>query len=103
SLSGFQMRKYMEPYSYGSNENAGSNLMINQNGDGPSTRLNLPLMRYAEILLFKAEALIQQGKNSEAAAPINEIRARVGLGPITSPTLSDLKHERRVELACEWT
>ncbi|GGN03288.1 membrane protein [Dyadobacter beijingensis] len=103
SLSGFQIRKYMEPYSYGSNENAGSNLMINQNGDGPSTRLNLPLMRYAEILLFKAEALIKQGKNAEAAAPLNEIRARVGLAPIASPTLADLKHERRVELACEWT
>jgi len=77
--------------------------MINQNGDAPSTRLNLPLMRYAEILLFKAEALIQQGKNAEAAAPMNEIRARVGLPAIAGPTLADLKHERRVELACEWT
>jgi starch-binding outer membrane protein, SusD/RagB family len=103
SLSGFQIRKYMEPYGYGTNENAGSNLMINQNGDGPSTRLNLPLMRYAEVLLFKAEALIQQGKGAEAAAPLNEIRARVGLAPIAAPTLADLKHERRVELGCEWT
>lgn len=103
SLSGFQIRKYMEPYSYGTNEDAGSNTMINQSGDGPSTRLNLPLMRYAEILLFKAEALIKQNKNAEAAAPLNEIRARVGLAPIASPTLADLKHERRVELACEWT
>lgn len=103
SLSGFQIRKYMEPYSYGTDENPGTNLMINQNGDAPSTRLNLPLMRYAEILLFKAEALIQQGKNAEAAAPLNEIRARVGLPAIASPTLADLKHERRVELACEWT
>jgi len=103
SLSGFQIRKYMEPYSYGSDENPGTNLMINQNGDGPSTRLNLPLMRYAEILLFKAEALIQQGKGTEAAAPLNEIRARVGLAPIQNPTMATLKHERRVELACEWT
>ena len=103
SLSGFQIRKYMEPYSYGKDENAGSNPMINQNGDGPSTRLNLMLMRYAEILLFKAEALIKLGKNTEAAVPLNEIRARVGLDPIASPTMDDLKHERRVELACEWT
>jgi len=103
SLSGFQIRKYMEPYSYGKDENAGSNPMINQNGDGPSTRLNLPLMRYAEILLFKAEALIKLGKPAEAAVPLNEIRARVGLEPIASPTMDDLKHERRVELACEWT
>ncbi|MFC0184838.1 Starch-binding associating with outer membrane [Pseudarcicella hirudinis] len=103
SLSGFQINKYMEPYSYGSNENAGSNMMINQNGDYPTTKLSLPLMRYAEILLFKAEALLQQGKSSEAAAPLNEVRARVGLQPIANPTMSDLKHERRTELACEWT
>jgi hypothetical protein len=103
SLSGFQINKYMEPYSYGTNEDPSTNLMINQNGDYPTTRLNLPLMRYAEVLLFKAEALIMQGKNAEAAAPLNEIRARVGLAPIATPTLADLKHERRVELACEWT
>ena len=103
SLSGFQINKYMEPYTYGTNGDASTNPMINQNGDYPTTRLNLPLMRYAEILLFKAEALIQQGKNADAAAPLNEVRARVGLGPITTPTMVDLKHERRCELACEWT
>lgn len=103
SLSGFQIGKYMEPYTYGTGQSAGTNLMINQNGDYPTTKLNLPLLRYAEILLFKAEALIQQGKNGEAAAPLNEVRARVGLGAISNPTLADLKHERRVELACEWT
>jgi hypothetical protein len=47
--------------------------------------------------------LIQQGRSAEAAAPLNEVRARVGLGAITNPTLANLKHERRVELACEWT
>jgi hypothetical protein len=103
SLSGFQINKYMEPYSYGSGGDAGTNQMINQDGNYPTTRLNLPLMRYAEILLFKAEALIQQGKNTDAAAPLNEVRARVGLVPIASPTMDDLKHERRCELACEWT
>lgn len=103
SLSGFQMRKYMEPYSYGSNGDKSTNLFINQSPDYPTTKLNLPLMRYAEVLLFKAEALIMQGKNGEAAAPLNEVRNRVGLAAIPSPTMADLKHERRVELACEWT
>ncbi len=103
SLSGFQINKYMEPYAYGSNENAGSNTMINQNGDYPTTRLNLSLIRYAEILLFKAEALIQMGRNAEAAGPLNELRERVGLPLLTNPDMKDLKHERRVELACEWT
>ncbi|MGJ7030359.1 RagB/SusD family nutrient uptake outer membrane protein [Niabella hirudinis] len=103
SLSGFQINKYMEPFSYGTNNEPKTNDKINQNGDYPTTALNLPLMRYAEILLFKAEALIQQGKNGDAAAPLNEVRARVGLLPIANPTLNDLKHERRCELACEWT
>lgn len=103
SLSGFQINKYMDPYSYGTDQDPGTNSKINQSGDYPTTTLNLPLMRYAEILLFKAEALIKQGKSSEAAAPLNEVRARVGLAAIAAPTMADLKHERRVELACEWT
>ncbi len=103
SLSGFQINKYMEPYSYGTAGDVGSNKQINQNGDYPTTCLNLPLMRYAEVLLFKAEALLKQGKTAEAAAPLNEVRARVGLAPVAAPTLADLKHERRCELGCEWT
>lgn len=103
SLSGFQIRKYMEPYSYGSNGDASTNDKVNANGDYPTTALNLPLMRYSEILLFKAEALLQMNKPAEAAAPLNEVRARVGLDPIANPTMDDLKHERRCELACEWT
>ncbi len=103
SLSGFQINKYMEPFTYGAGGIASTNTMVNPNGDYPTTKLNLPLMRYAEVLLFKAEALIKLGRNGEAATPLNEVRARVGLGPIASPTLDDLKHERRVELACEWT
>jgi len=103
SLSGFQINKYMEPYSYGTAGNSGTNAFINQNGDYPTTCLNLPLMRYAEVLLFKAEALLNLNRAAEAATPLNEIRARVGLAPVTAPTLADLKHERRCELACEWT
>ena len=103
SRSGFQINKYMEPYGYGTGGEAQTNPRISNNSNGPTTGLSLPLIRYAEILLFKAEALIQQGKNAEAAAPLNELRVRVGLAPVTSPTMNDLKHERRVELACEWT
>lgn len=103
SLSGFQIGKYMEPYSYGSNGISETNDRVNANGDYPTTALNLPLMRYAEILLFKAEALLQMNKPGDAAGPLNEVRARVGLDPIANPTMDDLKHERRCELACEWT
>ncbi|WP_447642780.1 MULTISPECIES: RagB/SusD family nutrient uptake outer membrane protein [Chitinophagaceae] len=102
SLTGFQINKYMDPYSYGDGTSA-SNTMVNQNGDYPTTRLNLPLMRYAEILLFKAEAELNLGNTAAAAIPLNQIRTRVGLSSIANPTMDDLKHERRCELACEWT
>ena len=35
-------------------------------------------IRYAEVLLIKAEALVQLGRNSEAAAPFNQLRTRAG-------------------------
>ncbi|SEN01756.1 Starch-binding associating with outer membrane [bacterium A37T11] len=103
SLSGFMIGKYLDPYTFGINGSSSSNLMINQNGDNPTTRLNLPLMRFAEMLLFKAEALIMTGRAAEAKDPLNAIRNRVGLPNIDSPTLADLKRERRSELALEWT
>ena len=59
-------------------------------------------MRFAELLLFKAEALIMQGKNGEAAAPLNRIATRAHeVVNYTAPTMMDLMHERRCELALE--
>ena len=95
SLTGYQFNKYMEPFSY-----AGG-LHISPNGDEPSTDLNVPLLRYAEIILIKAEAEIMQGKSGDNE--INMIRTRAGLKPLTGATLADLKHERRCELAGEWS
>jgi starch-binding outer membrane protein, SusD/RagB family len=103
SLTGFQLAKYMDPYSYGTDGTASSDPYIYQNGDNPTTALNGPLMRYAEILLFKAEAYLMMNKPDLAAGPLNEVRERVGLSEISSPTLADLKHERRCELAGEFT
>jgi hypothetical protein len=94
SLTGYQFNKYMEPFGYA------NGLHLNPNGDAPSTDLNVPLMRYAEVILIKAEAKIMQGKNADAE--INMIRQRAGLNTITGATLKDLKHERRCELAGEW-
>jgi hypothetical protein len=95
SLTGYQFNKYMEPFSY-----AGG-IHVSPNGDEPSTDLNVPLLRYAEVILFKAEAEIMQGKNADKE--INMIRQRAGLKPVSNATLKDLKHERRVELAGEWS
>ena len=104
---GFHFMKYMEPYSYGNlNENGvgENNSHISTNGDRPTTDLNVPLMRFSELLLFKAEALIMQSKNGEAAVPLNRIAVRANENvTYTAPTMMDLMHERRCELAGEFT
>lgn len=93
---GFQFNKYMDAFADGQH--------VSSNGDRPTTDLNVPLTRFADMLLFKAEALIMQGKNSEAAEPLNLIANRAHEGvTYTAPTMMDLMHERRCELAGEWT
>lgn len=94
SLSGYQFRKYMEPFTYA----AGAHL--SPNGDHPTTDLNLPLIRYAEVVLIKAEAELMQGKNADKE--INMIRHRAGLIDVSNADMNELKKQRRSELAGEW-
>ncbi|GAB4107897.1 RagB/SusD family nutrient uptake outer membrane protein [Echinicola sediminis] len=96
SLSGLQFNKYL--YEYQFEDPIGT--YINSNGNDPTTIYNVPLLRYAEVLLMKSEALIMQGLNGDG--PLNQVRDRAGLAPITNATMEDLKHERRVELAGEF-
>lgn len=101
---GFMLNKYMEPFSYGSNGDMTTNPHISQNGNDPTTDLNMPLMRHAEMVLFKAEALIHLGRGGEAAKELNRLTSRAGLGNVyTAATMDDLMHERRCELAGEFT
>ncbi|KEO71997.1 RagB/SusD family nutrient uptake outer membrane protein [Anditalea andensis] len=94
SWTGIQFNKYMHPYRFP------QEIHLNPNGDYPTTDLNTPLIRFAEILLMKAEALIMQGQNGDV--PLNLVRTRAGLAPKSGATLADLKQERRVELAGEY-
>ena len=63
------------------------------------------VIRYAEVLLNKAEACAMLGEINEGAAALNEVRARVGLpakAPGSKEELMDLvRRERCVELAGE--
>lgn len=95
--TGFQFNKYMEPYSYANP----TGIYINSNGNRPTTAMNVPLLRYADVILMKAEALLMLGQNADAE--LNQIRKRAGLTPLSGATLDDLKRERRCELAGEWT
>jgi hypothetical protein len=66
---------------------------------------NLVLLRLADIILLKAEALNVLGQTSAAIPLVNAIRARVGLASITVSSQSDVAlailNERRLELAFE--
>ncbi|WP_336686579.1 RagB/SusD family nutrient uptake outer membrane protein [Chryseobacterium bernardetii] len=95
SVTKAQFNKYMDAFKYSLKDGH-----VNSNGDYPCTDLAVPIMRYAEVILIKAEALIMQGKSADTE--INMIRKRAGLAPKTGCTLADLKHERRCELAGEW-
>lgn len=77
-------------------------------GWGPG--LNIPALRYADILLLHAEAILNLNGGgpdkrtvavTEAATSLNLVRVRAGLQPIASPTFNDLMYERKAELAFE--
>lgn len=67
---------------------------------------NFIVYRYAGALLMQAEALNELGMTSSSRNPINEVRKRAGLSPLSSSiSQSDMReaiiHERRMELAFE--
>lgn len=61
---------------------------------------NIRMFRYADVLLMNAEANIRLGRSGDA--PLNEVRTRAGMPPITGATIDQVLDERRVELAMEW-
>jgi starch-binding outer membrane protein, SusD/RagB family len=88
--------KYMSPYADGYTDWAAG--------------LDVPALRYADILLIDAEAIINLNGGgptnrtvgvSAAATPFNLVRQRAGLDAISAPTFNDLMYERRMELAFE--
>lgn len=99
--AGFQINKYMDPFKYADPIAAGT---VSSNGDWPTVRVNLPIIRFAEMLLFRAEAYLMTGRAAEATSDINRIRLRSNLEPLSgTATMADLYHERRCELAFEFT
>lgn len=67
---------------------------------------NIPIYRYAEVLLFLAEAINEQGGRSTVALGyLNQVRTRAGLANSTAATQADIRtailNERQVEFAYE--
>lgn len=113
SPTGFISKKHLQPL---------AEVPKGIKGDGG---LNYMFMRYAEILLLKAEALNESGSPALALAPLNEVRKRAresylydeeldGFGAVPADLLNDvtttdqaqvrqaIRHERRVELGLEF-
>lgn len=98
--AGFMINKYMDPFKY----KDATEQYVNTNGDWPTARINFPLMRFAEMLLFRAEAYIMTGQADKAKTDLDNIRKRSHIKTLDHvPTMADLYHERRCELAFEFT
>ena len=113
SPTGFIQKKQLQPL---------SEIPSGTKGDGD---LNYVFMRYAEVLLIKAEALNELNRSGEALEPLNQVRKRAresflhddtldGYGQIPDGLLPDItatdqnqlrgiiRNERRVELGFEF-
>ena len=66
---------------------------------------NIRYLRYAEVLLMKAEALNELGQTGDAIPLLNQVRDRADLGVTPAVSQADVRiaiwKERRVELAFE--
>jgi len=65
---------------------------------------NFTCIRYAEILLMHAEALVQgaSGTGMTADQAVNAVRDRAGITPLSGVTLQQVMDEKYAELAMEW-
>ena len=100
SDSGMTFRKFMSPWE--KSDCVGKE--VSTNGNNASNTLGMCLLRYADVMLMKAEALIwRDGEgNSETKALLNQIRKRARLPQDSKGDWEDLKLQRRLELAFEF-
>ena len=70
--------------------------------DGVNWGINIPVIRYTDVLLMKAEVLLQTGgSQTEIDAIVNQVRSRAGVDPISNVDMDMLLEERRKEFAAE--
>ena len=61
---------------------------------------NFPIYRYPHVLLMLAECYEREG-GGDPLTLVNQVRDRAGLSSLSSVTLDDIIHERRLEFHCE--
>lgn len=74
---------------------------VDQANAGGEAGNDYAVIRYADILLHKAEASMRQGDDATALSIVNDIRSRAGATALTAITLDDILAERGFELAWE--
>ena len=96
--AGLINQKFISPWETGSYSE-----VLNQR-DKLWNTLNCCLMRYADVMLMKAEALIWTKGEGDAEAKnlLDDIRERAGLPRDSRATKAQLQNERRCELAFEF-
>jgi hypothetical protein len=67
----------------------------------PADKGQYILLRYADVLLMKAEALFRQNKSAEALVLVNNLRATRGASPLATLSEASLLDERGRELYWE--
>ncbi|NWJ50365.1 MAG: RagB/SusD family nutrient uptake outer membrane protein [Bacteroidetes bacterium] len=91
SNTGFNLRKFLVPKSIASSYD--------------NSPMNFPVLRYADVLLMKAEALNELNQTTDAETSLNEVRTRAGLPAIHGLAKDVFRekvlNERRMELAFE--
>jgi hypothetical protein len=92
SVTGYNLRKFLVPKSI--------------SPDYDTNPADWVVLRYADVLLMEAEALVELNRLDEALVPLNKVRSRAGLASIsTGLTQAQLREkvrkERRMELAFE--
>lgn len=67
---------------------------------------DVPILRYANILLKLAEALNEQGKTDEAVKYVNMVRERAGVAPLNSNQYTQVKDQadmrKRIQQEVRW-
>ncbi|NJD10639.1 MAG: RagB/SusD family nutrient uptake outer membrane protein [Gemmatimonadetes bacterium] len=103
--TGFKFADINHTWFWKKNQNYEAGMTV-YGANGFNQPINYHILRYATVLLLQAEALTETGQTAQAAALVNQVRARVGLAPI-STALSQtamraaVEHEQMVELAWE--
>ncbi len=70
--------------------------------DGGGASNHFPVIRYADILLMKAEAQFRLGNAGAAKTLVDQVRVRAGAAPLAAnPTADDIYDERGRELCWE--